>query len=127
MPAFVFDTQELTNVFDILKEEIGNNISTEALKKGAEVILREQIKEVPKLTHALEESLDISKPIGRGANRKIRVGIQNAKHDEVVYGYYQEYGTKRMAGKRWMETAFYNGIGEANGVMVETIQKGLKK
>lgn len=122
-----FDTSEITNIFTKLSADMGNKVSEKALMKGAEVMLEEQIQEVPTDTHALQNSLGIYKPTGRGSSKKVKIGIKNDVADEVIYGYYQEYGTRRMAGKRWMQKSFENSIDKANQIIKEVVKEELLK
>lgn len=125
--ALQFDISEITNILEDIASNVSNKITEEALMKGAEIMLEEQKVQVPKDTGALENSLGIFKPTGKNANKKVKIGIKNDVADEVVYGYYQEYGTKNMAGKKWMQKSFQNSIEKANEQIKETIKEQLLK
>lgn len=122
-----YDLSQMNNILEELASNVANEVSENALLNGAEVILEEQKVQVPKDTHALEKSLGIYKPTGKNTNKKVKIGIKNDVADEVVYGYYQEYGTKNMAGKKWMQKSFENSIDKANEEIKNTIKEQLLK
>ncbi|MBS6025662.1 MAG: HK97 gp10 family phage protein [Paeniclostridium sordellii] len=127
-----------------IQKNLRNNVIDKSLDAGAEIILEEELKNVPvhvpdkknrRAGGRLKASLGISKKSGSELNRKINIGIQNAKEREVVYGYYQEYGFQRggkaVAGKKWMKKSFNNSVKKANekikDVVIKEITAGVKK
>lgn len=120
-----FDMSQLENVLQDLENKVKNEICDSALTEGAKIMLREQQQQVPVDTGALKNSLGIDKIKGTKTNKKVNIGIQNAKRREVIYGYYQEYGTANMVGKKWMKKSFQNSIDDVNRKIKQTIKEEL--
>ena len=111
-----------------LNKRVGKELIDEALESGSEEILQGQLLTVPVGdTGKLKRSLGKGKKTGTGANRKVDIGIINAQANEVVYGYYQEHGTERMNGKKWMKRAWNKNKDKAQEKIKETIVEGLTK
>lgn len=109
-----------------LDKRVSEELIDKALDNGSEPILEAQNINVPVGdTGELKKSLGKGKKTGKKTNRKIDIGIINAHEREVVYGYYQEHGTERMAGKKWMKKAYIKSKDEANKLIKETIVKGI--
>lgn len=139
-----FDFSQLKSNLLTIQKNVRKNVIDKSLDAGAEVMLEEQINNVPVHTPnkknrraggRLKASLGIGKKTGTDLNRKVHVGIQNAQEREVVYGYYQEHGYSRggkaVAGKKWMKKSFNNSIKKANekikDVVIEEMTAGIKK
>ena len=124
-----FDFNEIHNKLEELDKRVSNEIGKNALEKGSNIILEAQTESVPvrKGTEGgkLKRSLDKSSIKGTGYKKKIQIGIENAKEREVLYGYYQEYGTSSMIGKKWMKRAFQKSIKNANEEIKNSIIEDL--
>lgn len=112
---------------DDLERKAKGNIATNALNKGADVILKGQIEKAPEDSGKLKSSLDKTGIKGNGTKSKIQIGIENGDKDTLRYGYYQEYGTENMVGKKWMKSAWNDSIKKANEAIKESIIKDLLK
>ncbi|WP_270940884.1 HK97-gp10 family putative phage morphogenesis protein [Romboutsia lituseburensis] len=120
-----FDFSSVIAKFEELERKAQKDISTNALNKGAEILLEGQKETVPKDIGELEASLDKGKIKGAGTKAKITIGIENADEDVVRYGYYQEYGSEVMIGKKWMKEAWNKSIKQASEAIKESIVKDL--
>lgn len=121
-----FDMSQLMGTLEQLEKKVQKQITDEALREGAEVLLESQLFTVPKDTGELAQSLKVVKITGTGAKRKVTVGIDPKKYEEVRYGYYQEYGTERMLGSKWMKRAWNNSKVEASKKLGEKLKEGLR-
>lgn len=110
---------KLISRLDNIEKKAKSDIAKNGLNKGAD-ILKEGCQETcPKDTHHLEESIDKTDYKG-GANASIKVKIIGDE-DVKKYGYYQEFGTEKMVGKKWMKKASIKYKGEAVNAMAESI------
>ena len=117
-----FNFESLEQKLSELEKKVAKGVTDKALK---EVLLREQMQQVPEDTGDLKESLIVGKISGTGAKRKVLVGIDPKKADEVKYGYYQEHGTKVMLGKKWMKKSWIDSVSRANEAIKESIVEDL--
>lgn len=127
------DFQEALRAIERMQKKASKEMIDNALEKGAEPILKAQQQVVPvgkstekRTAGKLKASLGEIKRTGSGSNRKIQIGIQNAQEREVVYGYYQEHGTRRMSGKKWMKQAWNQSKSQANEEIKKSIVRDLK-
>lgn len=121
------DFSEALRAIERMQKKASKEMIDNALEKGAEPILKAQETTVPVGdTGRLKRSLGKGKKTGSGSNRKIHVGIQNAQDREVTYGYYQEHGTRRMSGKKWMKQAWNKSKSQANEEIKKSIVRDLK-
>lgn len=118
--AINFDMSQLLDILDDLDKKVKKDISKNALNAGADVILEGQQANVPVDSGDLKESLDKGKVKG-GANAKINIGIEKGDKDTLRYGYYQEYGTESMIGKKWMKSAWNDSKDQALEKIKESI------
>lgn len=118
---FEFDISELNSALEKLEKKVSDKIKEKALNKGADIILKEQQNNVPVKTGKLKRSLGKSKVKKSNQTDKITIGILNATDNEVEYGYYQEYGTSSIIGKKWMKRSWNESIEDAR----EEIKKSL--
>lgn len=125
-------TFQFSEVYDKLEEldkKISSEIIDNALNKGADLILKTQKEEVPVRNGPeggkLRKSLAKGKISGSGTKKKIQVGIENAKEREVIYGYYQEHGTSKMVGKKWMKRAWQKSVKKANKEIKKSLVQDL--
>ncbi len=123
--GFEIDFSELIDKLDEIERKLKTEIIDNALEKGADVILESQKETVPVDTGHLEQSLGKGKISGSGTNKKITVGIENGDDESIRYGYYQEYGTSDMVGKKWMKKAWNKSVSEANKAISESLAKDL--
>jgi len=120
------DFSQLQHQLEEMPKKLSKDLTDNALKKSAIVVLAEQAIEVPKDTHKLEHSLMIGKIKGTGTNRKVQIGINPLLYKQLQYGFYQEWGTKHFAGTHWMKRSWIKSRSLANRIIVNEIQKGLK-
>lgn len=121
------DFSQALRAIERMQKKASREMIDNALEKGAEPVLKAQQQTVPVGdTGKLKASLDKGKKAGSGSNRKIHIGIQHAQKREVVYGYYQEHGTRRMAGKKWMKQAWEQSKSQANEEIKKSIVEDLK-
>lgn len=125
------DFSEALRAINRMQKKASKSMIDNALEKGAEPTLDAQQKNVPVRKGPeggkLKRSLGIGKKKGSGANRKVQVGIQNAQEREVVYGFYQEHGTRRMSGKKWMKKSWNESKKKANEEIKKAIVDELLK
>lgn len=129
------DFSEALRAIERIQKKASKGMVDNALEKGAEPILKAQQETVPVFNGykkpkrkggKLKSSLGLGKKTGSGSNRTIHVGIQNAQEEEVVYGYYQEHGTGRRTGKKWMKRAWNKSKSQANEEIKKSIVRDLK-
>ena len=117
----------LENRLNQLGKKASKELTDKALNQGAKIILKEQQKNVPVDTGKLKESLEISKPKNSGVRKLVYIGIPNSDDKKAKYGYYQEYGTRHMVGKKWMIKSWQNSIRDANKAIKEVIVNEILK
>ena len=123
--GFEIDFGALFDRLEEIEKKASGQAIDNALEKGAEVILEAQKETVPVDTGHLEQSLAKGKIIGSGTNKKITIGIENEYDESITYGYYQEYGTSNMVGKKWMKKAWHKSVSEANKAIGESLAEDL--
>lgn len=123
--GFEIDFGALFDRLEEIEKKASGQAIDNALEKGAEVILEAQKETVPVDTGHLEQSLAKGKIIGSGTNKKITIGIENEYDESIRYGYYQEYGTSNMVGKKWMKKAWNKSVSEANKAIGESLAEDL--
>ncbi|MGX8126454.1 HK97-gp10 family putative phage morphogenesis protein [Clostridioides difficile] len=109
-----------------LEKKVSNEVVDKALDGGSEVLLNGQKETVSVLTGNLLQSLGTFDKKGSGANKKVDIGIAHNQDRAATYGYYQEYGTTKMAGTSWMRRAWNMKIGEASTKIKEILRESLK-
>ncbi|EQK42913.1 hypothetical protein C672_1857 [[Clostridium] bifermentans ATCC 638] len=122
-----YDFSALIDKLDDMEKSIQKDVAKNALSKGADVLLKAQIEKAPIDSGELVSSLDKTNIKGNGLKAKINIGIENGDKDTIRYGYYQEYGTENMVGKKWMKSAWNEGIKEASDEIKESIVNDLLK
>lgn len=121
------DFSDAINALSQLGKRVESKVTKEALKDGAEVILKAERSTVPiGDTGRLKKSLGVGKTYTKKRRTYIHIGILNAQEREVVYGYYQHYGTRRMLGKFWIDTAWKMSKEEAKEVMKSSLIRIVK-
>lgn len=125
--GLTYDFGTLLDKLEEMEKKIQKDVAINALNKGADVILKSQIEKVPIDSGELTASLDKTNVKGNGNKAKINIGIENGDKDIIRYGYYQEYGTENMIGKKWMKSAWNEGIKEASETIKESIANDLLK
>ena len=111
--ALEFNLGDLEQKLNNLSRKLSNELTDKALQKGGDIVLEEMNKNVPVDTGLLKSRLD-TKFKGSNINRKIDVGILNNKDRIATYGYYQEYGSRRMTGKKWIKKSWQKSIKKAS-------------
>lgn len=123
-----FDFNEALRTLDSMEKRIANKIEKTVMVKAAEVMLEGQQSTVPVGdTGKLKASLGVGKTTRRKGRMDIHIGIINAQEREVVYGYYQHYGHRRMIGSYWITRAFKDRIDDARNVIKMELVKAIKE
>lgn len=126
-----FNFDEIYNKLEALERKVSNEIIENALNKGSEPVLKAQRETVPVRSGPeggkLRRSLGKGKISGSGTRKKMQIGIENAKEREIIYGYYQEHGTSKMVGKKWMKRAWQKSVKKANEEIKKSLVKDLTK
>lgn len=110
--ALEFDFGDLEQKLTGLSRKVSNELTDKALQAGSDIVLNEMVENVPVDTGFLKSKIDI-KMKGSRINRKTDIGILNNQDRSATYGYYQEYGTARMTGKKWMKKSWQKSSKEA--------------
>ncbi len=121
-----FDFNDLEKKLSQVTKKIGNEAVDRALESAADVTLNAMDLTVPVDTGELKQSLGIIKKSGSGTERKLKVGINSNKREIIERGYYQEHGTRRMVGRKWMKKAAENAKDEAMNTMIESLKESIK-
>ena len=124
--ALEFNFGDLEQKLNNLSRKASNELTDKALQEGGNIVLEEMNENVPYKTGLLKSRLD-TKFKGSNINRKIDVGILNNKDRIATYGYYQEYGSRRMTGKRWMKKSWQKSIKKASDKIGEVIVNEILK
>jgi HK97 gp10 family phage protein len=93
-----------------------------ALTAGAEPILNEMVKLVPKDTHNLEQHLMTDGPHQDGNFIYIDIGIINADEHTAIYGNVQEYGSSSNAAQPYIRPALRGKKSAAMRAMKESLK-----
>ncbi|MDK2587461.1 HK97 gp10 family phage protein [Romboutsia sedimentorum] len=118
--GLTFDMSKVLEKLDNLEKKAKNDMSKNALNKGADIMKSTIKANIPVDTGALQESIDKSNVKG-GANPKINVGLIDADADVIRYGNAQEFGTESMVAKKFMKKSFI----ESKGEVLETIKESI--
>ena len=121
-----FDFTGLEKKLQNLSKKASRETIDEALKAGGEVLLDEMRKNVPVRTGELKSSLGEIRKSGTGLKRKSVIGINSDDRKIVERGYYQEHGTRRMIGKKWMKRSSQNSKKEAIQAVANSLKENLK-
>lgn len=121
-----FDFTGLEKKLQNLSKKASRETIDEALKAGGEVLLDEMRKNVPVRTGELKSSLGEIRKSGTGVKRKSVIGINSDDRKIVERGYYQEHGTRRMIGKKWMKRSSQNSKKEAIQAVANSLKENLK-
>lgn len=109
-----YDFEPLLNKLNSLEKRVATKYTKEVLLEGAKPILESQQDDVPKgKTKNLVNSLGVGKFRTKKSNTTLHIGIVHNKNRSVTYGYYQHYGTRRMVGTYWINTAWVKSRKEA--------------
>lgn len=115
----------LTSKLEEMSKKASKEATDNALNKGADVILEAQNQSVPVDTSYLKSSLGKFDFKGTGAERKVDIGIASNSDRVVTYGYYQEYGTSSMVGKKWMKKAWEKSVKKASDAIKQSLKDDL--
>ena len=121
-----FDFSGLEKKLQSLSKKASRETIDEALIAGGEVLLDEMRKNVPVRTGELKSSLGEIRKSGTGLKRKSVIGINSDDRKIVERGYYQEHGTRRMIGKKWMKRSSQNSKKEAIQAVADSLKESLK-
>lgn len=117
------DFSNLNKRLSKIADKVNQKNIDKALDKGDTVLKRAMRKEVPKDTGELKRSIGEINRKGKGTKRTSTVGINSDDRDVIERGYYQEHGTKRMSGKKWMKRASKNSKDKVLEVMAKTLKE----
>lgn len=120
------DFSKLNNRISKLANKANQKNIDKALDKGDVVLKRAMRKEVPKDTGELKRSIGEINRKGKGTKRTSTVGINSDDREVIERGYYQEHGTKRMLGKKWMKRASKNSKDKVLEVMAKSLKEDMK-
>lgn len=121
-----FDFSGLEKKLQSLSKKASREMIDEALSAGSEIVLESMKKNVPIDTGELKKSLGEIRRSGTGIKRKSIVGINSDDRNIVERGYYQEHGTRRMVGKKWMKRSSQNSKKEAIQAVANSLKENLK-
>ena len=124
--ALEFNFGDLEQKLNNLSRKVSNELTDKALQKGGDIVLEEMNKNVPVDTGLLKSRLD-TKFKGSNINRKVDVGILNNKDRIATYGYYQEYGSRKMTGKKWMKKSWQKSIKKASDEISKVVVNEILK
>lgn len=97
----------------------------EILDEGNKPLIESMVQNSPKDTLELSENIGEIKKQGSGLARKSIIGINSDDRSVVERAYYNEYGTSKITGTKWMKRSFNEGKGEANERIKEAIVRKL--
>lgn len=120
------DFSKLNNKISKLANKANQKNIDKALDKGDIVLKRAMRNEVPKDTGELKRSIGEINRKGKGTKRTSTVGINSDDREVIERGYYQEHGTKRMSGKKWMKRASKNSKDKVLEVMAKSLKEDMK-
>ncbi|MBS6503820.1 MAG: HK97 gp10 family phage protein [Clostridium sp.] len=120
------DFSKLNNKISKLANKANQKNIDKALDKGDIVLKRAMRNEVPKDTGELKRSIGEINRKGKGTKRTSTVGINSDDREVIERGYYQEHGTKRMSGKKWMKRASKNSKEKVLEVMAKSLKEDMK-
>lgn len=120
------DFSKLNNKISKLANKANQKNIDKALDKGDIVLKRAMRTEVPKDTGELKRSIGEINRKGKGTKRTSTVGINSDDREVIERGYYQEHGTKRMSGKKWMKRASKNSKDKVLEVMAKSLKEDMK-
>ena len=124
--ALDFNFGDLEQKLTGLSRKVSNELTDKALGAGGDIVLNEMVKNVPVDTGFLKSRLD-TKMKGSNINRKVDVGILNNTDRVATYGYYQEHGTARITGKKWMKKSWQKSSKEAKEEISKVIVNEILK
>lgn len=119
------DFAEVRKKMDEMSKKVAKTLADDCLDAAEKPIKRAMINNVPKDTGKLKSSIDQIKRTGSGAKRKTKVGVKSEDRKIITRGFYQEYGTARMLGKKWMKKSFELSKSEANQEIIKVIREKL--
>lgn len=104
----------------------GAKLENKALEAGADIILKEIIKNSPYRTGKSRKFLKLSKPKKEKGQKNINIGIQKDDNSEAFYLKFYEYGTSKQTAKPFMRPAFLKKRKEAVNKTIEVLKEGLE-
>ena len=125
--GMTFDCKELQDRLNNMSKKTGNKEIDKVLDKADKVVLESMRDSVPKDSWELHDSLGKIKRKGSGFNRTSVIGITSEDRKVIERGYYQEHGTRRMAGKKWIKKGFRKAKDDAVTVMKKELKENLMR
>lgn len=119
------DCKALQDRLNNMSKKASSKEMDRVLDKGDKVILEAMKETVPRDTGELHNSLGKIKRKGSGFNRTSVIGIATDDREIIERGYYQEHGTRRMAGKKWIKRGFNKAKNEALTAMKKELKENL--
>lgn len=125
MGMTTLDCKALQDRLNNMSKKASSKEMDRVLDKGDKVILEAMKETVPRDTGELHNSLGKIKRKGSGFNRTSVIGIATDDREIIERGYYQEHGTRRMAGKKWIKRGFNKAKNEALTAMKKELKENL--
>lgn len=125
--GMTFDCKALQERLNNMSKKASAKEMDKVLDKGDKVALEAIRETVPKDTGELHNSLGKIKRKGSGFNRTSVIGIATEDREVIERGYYQEHGTRRMAGKKWIERDFRKAKDDAITAMKKELKENLMR
>ena len=125
--GMTFDCKALQERLNNMSKKASAKEMDKVLDKGDKVALEAIRETVPKDTGELHNSLGKIKRKGSGFNRTSVIGIATEDREVIERGYYKEHGTRRMAGKKWIERGFRKAKDDAITAMKKELKENLMR
>ena len=125
--GMTFDCKALQERLNNMSKKASAKEMDKVLDKGDKVALEAIRETVPKDTGELHNSLGKIKRKGSGFNRTSVIGIATEDREVIERGYYQEHGTRRMAGKKRIERGFRKAKDDAITAMKKELKENLMR
>ncbi len=100
-----------------------------AMRDAGKIVLAAAKQDVPRRTGRLQQSLKVR---AQNRTRKGTIGVNVTAggaffRGPTFYGGFVEYGTKKMAGRHFMQKAFQRSANTANAKAMATIAAGIER
>ena len=130
---------ELKRAFDLLPQRVAVLAASKAVRAGANVILKAARAKVPTDTGNLKRSLaikilnkkrdamNVAALIGPRSGRVAKKGkFAGKKINDGFYGFFVEYGTKKMRAEPFMRPAFDENVVAVQQAIVDVIGEAIE-
>ena len=125
------DMGDLLKKLRKLPEKVQKKVLVGAVRAGAKPIIKEARRIVPKRTGNLAKSIGVNKRRSKGTIVHFSVSPRRGGKYDGYYGHFVEFGTKKMAPRPFMRTAFENkgeeSIDAVRAYMKKRIEKEIEK